>query len=100
MLRFERDLVETKDILKTFMLKYDGFVNDTNGKLEDYEAAIAEIEKGMQVAIPEETTETVTDDQDAVLQAESDESESEENVEQTVTSDLKSILKKEVSINV
>jgi hypothetical protein len=115
MLRFERDLVETKDILKTFMLKYDGFVTDINGKLEDYEAAISEIEKGLQVAEEQaqqlqlqqlqeqsqeeqqESTEKNTDNA-AADDTETDDSGSDEAV--TVTTDLKSILKKEVSINV
>lgn len=45
--RFERELVETKDILKTFMLKYDNFVQESNEKLADYEFAISEIEKSI-----------------------------------------------------
>jgi hypothetical protein len=45
--RFERELIETKDILKTFMLKYDNFVQESNDKLADYEFAISEIEKSI-----------------------------------------------------
>ena len=45
--RFERELIETKDILKTFMLKYDNFVQESNDKLADYEFAISEIEKNI-----------------------------------------------------
>jgi hypothetical protein len=45
--RFERELVETKDILKTFMIRYDNFVQESNDKLADYEYAIAEIEKSI-----------------------------------------------------
>ena len=45
--RFERELIETKDILKTFMIRYDNFVQESNDKLADYEYAIAEIEKSI-----------------------------------------------------
>jgi hypothetical protein len=45
--KFERELVETKDILKTFMIRYDNFVRESNDKLADYEYAIAEIEKSI-----------------------------------------------------
>jgi hypothetical protein len=43
--RFERELVETKDILKTFMIKYDLFAADTNNKFSDYEFALSELER-------------------------------------------------------
>ena len=42
--KFNRDLIETKDILKTFMLKYDTFVNQTNVTFSDYENALAVLE--------------------------------------------------------
>ena len=45
--KFEREFVETKDILKTFMIRYDGFVQESNEKLADYEFAISEIEKSI-----------------------------------------------------
>ena len=54
--RFERELVETKDILKTFMLKYDNFVQESNERLADYEFAISEIEK----SIAPTTTDAIT----------------------------------------
>jgi len=47
--RFEREFVETKDILKTFMMKYDAFTNEINEKLGDYEYAISELEKNIPV---------------------------------------------------
>lgn len=46
--KFDRDLVETKDLLKTFMIKYDMFASDTNNKFADYEFALAELEKNVQ----------------------------------------------------
>jgi hypothetical protein len=47
--KFEREFVETKDLLKTFMIKYDMFTNDTNAKFADYEFALAELEKSVQL---------------------------------------------------
>ena len=49
MLKFERDVTETKDILKTFMIKYDTFVNEISEKFTDYECAIAELEKNITI---------------------------------------------------
>lgn len=43
--KFDRDLVETKDLLKTFMLKYDSFVSETNDRFGDFELALTEVEK-------------------------------------------------------
>ena len=45
--RFERELIETKDILKTFMIKYDMFTNETNEKFTDFETALTELEKSV-----------------------------------------------------
>ena len=47
--KFEREFVETKDLLKTFMIKYDMFTNDTNAKFTDYEFALTELEKSVQL---------------------------------------------------
>ena len=47
--KFERELVETKDILKTFMLKYDAFVAESNDRFTDYELAMTELEKSIQI---------------------------------------------------
>jgi hypothetical protein len=65
MLRFERELVETKDIMKTFMIKYDQFAHETAEKFTDYESAIMEIEKNIQIddsIVKEEAVTNVTED--------------------------------------
>jgi hypothetical protein len=49
MLRFEREFVENKDILKSLLIKFDLFVKETSDKFTDYEYAIAEIEKNIQL---------------------------------------------------
>jgi hypothetical protein len=41
--------VETKDILKTFMLRYDAFVQESAEKFTDFETALTEVERSLQV---------------------------------------------------
>ena len=59
--KFERELIETKDILKTFMIKYDLFVTETSNKFTDYEFALSELEKNIQ------TNEITNYDEDAIF---------------------------------
>ena len=47
--KIERDLIETKDILKTLNNTFDGFAKITNDKFMDYEDAIAELEKNIPI---------------------------------------------------
>lgn len=84
--RFERELVETKDILKTFMIKYDNFVQESNEKLADYEFAISEIEKSIAP-----TTITSIDDISDILPQE------QNSPEVMNPDDLKNLVKQELS---
>ena len=85
--RFERELVETKDILKTFMLKYDNFVQESNEKLADYEFAISEIEKSI---APTTTADAITGTNIDSL--------GDAPVEEVINSDdLKNLVKQELS---
>jgi hypothetical protein len=43
--RFNRELTETKDILKSFMVKYDMFAQQTTQNFSDYELALSDLEK-------------------------------------------------------
>jgi Mg2+ and Co2+ transporter CorA len=43
--RFERELVETKDLLKSLNSKLDSYIIETNDKFSDFETAITDIEK-------------------------------------------------------
>lgn len=43
--RFNRELTETKDILKSFMVKYDMFAQETTQNFSDYELALSDLEK-------------------------------------------------------
>jgi hypothetical protein len=84
--RFERELIETKDILKTFMIKYDNFVQESNEKLADYEFAISEIEKSIAP-----TTITSIDDISGILPQE------QNSPEVMNPDDLKNLVKQELS---
>jgi hypothetical protein len=43
--RFNRELTETKDILKSFMVKYDMFAQETTQNFADYEVALGDLER-------------------------------------------------------
>jgi len=47
--RFNRELTETKDILKSFMVKYDMFAQETTQNFSDYELALSDLEKRLLV---------------------------------------------------
>ena len=82
--KFDRDLIETKDLLKTFMLKYDSFVSETNDRFGDFELALAEVEKGVN-ASGEPSDQVVGEEQVA------------EGVSEIESADLKSIVKRELA---
>lgn len=93
MFRYNRELTETKDILKTFMIRYDGFVKETNDKFSDYEVALSELEKNVQVQSVSEDLEgtTINDINDLPV----DNSAGTDNVIMSV--DLKNIIKQELA---
>lgn len=105
LLRFERELVETKDILKTFMLKYDTFTSETSEKLGDFEFAISELEK--QILPPEdpsanENGETSDIGDRDILDQELDQEGKEVGGQENILSvDLKNIIQQEfASVNI
>ena len=81
--KFERDLVETKDILKTFMLRYDAFVQESAEKFTDFETALTEVERGLHVT--DETAAPIGTDIDSTLGQE------------TSSADLQSMVKQEMA---
>ena len=89
LLRFERDLVETKDIMKTFMLRYDAFVNESSEKFLDFEAALTEVEKGLITTENELVEEINEEDEKVTVQ--------EEPSGPIESADLKSIVKLELA---
>ena len=84
--KFDRDLVETKDLLKTFMLKYDSFVSETNERFGDFELALTEVEKSVH-ASGEASDEVVAEGQVAET----------EGVGEVEGTDLKSLVKRELA---
>lgn len=51
--RFNRELTETKDILKSFMVKYDMFAQETTQNFSDYELALSDLEKRLPADQPD-----------------------------------------------
>ena len=94
MLRFEREHVENKDILKSLLMKFDLFVTETTEKFSDYEFAIAEIENNIKLPIQEEEHgEISTETQDMETNTLNEE-ETESNI---MSFDLKNIIKQELA---
>ena len=95
--KFDRDLVETKDLLKTFMIKYDMFTSDTNNKFADYEIALSELEKNVQ-PVEEAPIEDKVDEVDGTSIDDIDNNEVSNEVSNTIMSvDLKNIIKQELA---
>jgi hypothetical protein len=99
--RFERELVETKDILKTFMIKYDLFASETNNRFTDFDYALADLEKIVQPTVEtleeknlsgEEVTGTSINDIDM-----NTENGGSENISSIMSVDLKNIIKQELA---
>jgi hypothetical protein len=89
--KFDRDLTETKDILKTFMIKYDKFTGEVNDKFGDYEFAIAELEKNVQPSV--DNNEITIENVENVEQS-SNESETSTSI---MSVDLKKIISQELA---
>ena len=95
--KFERELIETKDILKTFMIKYDLFAADTNNKFSDYEFALSELEKNIQ-PLSEPISEVNETELEGTILNEIDSNENEnENANIIMSVDLKNIIKQELA---
>jgi hypothetical protein len=100
--KFNRELVETKDILKTFMIKYDQFVKETGEKFADYEVALTDLEKTFQ----QPTTDLMADGTEMeninISGYELNQLDETNNLSETQTImsiDLKNIIKQELASN-
>lgn len=89
--RFNRELTETKDILKSFMVKYDMFAQETTQNFADYEQAFTDLEK----RLPNEEGTNVVTEETHVGTSISD--IDGENLIMSV--DLKNIIKQELANN-
>jgi hypothetical protein len=86
--KLERDLVETKDILKTLNNTFDAFTKNTNDRFIDYEYAIAELEKNILI-----TDNNVTESYLETFEENLDNNEETDNI----NVDLKSIIRQELA---
>jgi len=89
-LKLERELVETKDLLKTFMMKYDLFASETTSKFVDFEYAMSELEKNIQSPEPTLLNSTIIEPADVTPNEASDITDT--NI---MSVDLKNIIKQE-----
>jgi hypothetical protein len=96
--RFNRELTETKDILKSFMVKYDMFANETLQSFSDYETALSDLE--LRLPVQQEQTEM---NSEAILEEkeipiESNTSTTDADGENIIMSvDLKNMIKQELA---
>ncbi len=94
--RFNRELTETKDILKSFMVKYDMFTQETTQNFSDYEVALGDLEKRLP-SEPELEGNNIADiDADQIGTSLSD-IDGEHIVPTGMAVDLKNIIKEELA---
>ncbi len=90
--RFNRELTETKDILKSFMVKYDMFTQETAQNFTDYEVALGDLEKRLPAESEGETIENLETE---VVGTSINDIDGDNNVIMTV--DLKNMIKQELA---
>jgi hypothetical protein len=93
--RFNRELVETKDILKSFMLKYDMFTQEITQTLSDYEVALGDIEKRIPNGLEGDENAVVGDNVNVVDGVDGVEGVDAVDAKEVV--DLKSLVKQELA---
>ena len=97
--RFNRELTETKDILKSFMVKYDMFTQEMTTNLTDYEDALSDLEKRLpssEEVAPEDASEQAAEDDDEPEDTRL--TDNDDSIENNIMSvDLKSIIKHELA---
>lgn len=97
--RFNRELTETKDLLKSFMVKYDMFAEETTQNFTDYENALSDLEKRFENSndsegsVENNESETVTNE----VNTENDDAEPKTTEEQQMDpEELKNMVKQEL----
>jgi hypothetical protein len=94
--KLDRDLIETKDLLKSLVMKLDLHIQETNEKFGDYEYAIAEIEKSIQTPVSEPVSNSANVEFSIEEQA-NQEQEQEQDKSAILSVDLKNIIKQELA---
>jgi len=101
--RFERELTETKDILKTFMIKYDTFAKETSDRFSDFEFALAEVEKN--IPVNDENNDSSENNDTSENNDRSENNDTSENNDYNIDSntlisdELKNMIKQEFSVS-
>ena len=96
--KFDRDLVETKDLLKTFMIRYDMFTSETNNKFADYELALSELEKNVKPIEEAPVEDSIVDEVEGTSINDIDNNENSNEIASSIMSvDLKNIIKQELA---
>jgi hypothetical protein len=91
--RFNRELTETKDILKSFMVKYDMFTQEITQNFTDYENALADLERRINPQLDEQLEENMGDNEDSNQTKNGD-----NDVDNMIASvDLKNLIKQELA---
>lgn len=94
--RFNRELTETKDILKSFMVKYDMFAHEMTQNFSDYEIALSDLEK--RLPAEQESTEIISEqileEKETPIESSTHDTDGE-NIIMSV--DLKNMIKQELS---
>ena len=94
--KLDRDLIETKDLLRSLVMKLDLHIQETNEKFGDYEYAIAEIEKSIQNPVSEPVLNSAKVEFSIEEQA-NQEQEQEQDNSAILSVDLKNIIKQELA---
>jgi hypothetical protein len=96
--RFNRELTETKDILKSFMVKYDMFAQETAQNFADYEIALGDLEKRLPVESESEGN-NITDILGDQIGTSLNDIDGDNNTPIGIKLDLKNMIKQELSIS-
>jgi hypothetical protein len=96
--RFNRELTETKDILKSFMVKYDMFAQETAQNFADYEIALGDLEKRLPVESELEGN-NITDILGDQIGTSLNDVDGDNNTPIGIKLDLKNMIKQELSIS-
>ena len=93
--RFNRELTETKDILKSFMVKYDMFAQETTQNFSDYELALSDLEKRLPVG-PEKCEENLEEQEGTQIGTNINDIDTTDGENIIMSVDLKNLIKQEL----
>ena len=93
--RFNRELTETKDILKSFMVKYDMFAQETAQNFSDYEVALGDLEKRLPAENEPEMSENIENGENELIGTSISDIDADNNTIMTI--DLKNMIKQELA---